>query len=398
MRYNTPKMNVFDTLKERGYIYQTSNDEGIKKLLSQPTIIYQGFDPSADSFHAGQIIYLTAYKHLLAAGHKIIFLLGGGTGLVGDPTGKDKSRPLMSEEDVKANVASLESQAKNLLGSDSNIIFLNNAEWLAKPLLFDYLRNITPYISVNQLLNHETYKKRLAKKQNLSLLEFLYSSLQAWDFLYLFEEHNCRLQIGGQDQWVNILDGVELIRKARGSEAFALTAPLLTVGGKKMGKSEEGTIWLDPSKTSPYEFYQYWVNTPDKDLERNLKLFTLLDLKEIARIVKQHPKEIQHRLALEVTKFIHGEEAAEQARQNVPTTTLSTSQVDKGVGIVDALVLSNLAESKAAARRLMEQGGVKLNNKKIIDPKAKISKKDFNIAKIATLGVGKRKIVKLVLD
>ena len=390
-------MNVFDLLKERGYIYQTSNDEGIKKLLSQPATIYQGFDPSANSFHAGQIMYLTAFHHLLKAGHKIIFLLGGGTGLVGDPTGKDKSRPLMSEEEIGANVQALEKQARGFLGSDFNILFLNNAEWLAKSPLFDYLRNITPYISVNRLLTHETYKKRLAKKQNLSLLEFLYSSLQAWDFLYLFEEHNCHLQIGGQDQWVNILDGVELIRKARGTEVFALTSPLLTVGGKKMGKSEKGTVWLDPEKTSPYEFYQYWVNTPDDKLEQSLKLFTLLDLPTINRIMEQHPKDIQHRLAFEVTKFIHGEEAAEEACQNIPVEKITKQDLTKKQTIVQILVRFNLASSKSEACRLIEQGGVKLNNQKITDPQTHLTKKDFDSAKTATLGVGKRKVVKLAL-
>ncbi len=393
-------MNVFDLLKERGYIYQTSNDEGIKKLLSQPATIYQGFDPSADSFHAGQIIYLTAFHHLLDAGHQIIFLLGGGTGLVGDPTGKDKARPLMSEEEIEANVRALEKRAKDLLGSESKILFLNNADWLAKIGLLEFLRETAGHISVNQLLTHETYRDRLANQQNLSLLEFLYSSLQAWDFLYLFEKHNCRLQIGGQDQWRNILDGVELVRKIKQEEVFALTSPLLTIGNKKMGKSEKGAVWLDPEKTSPYEFYQYWVNTPDKDLERNLKLFTLLDLKEIARIMEQHPKEIQHRLAFEVTKFIHGEEAAEQARQDVPTITFARSGLANGQGeaLIDVLVRSNLASSKANARRLIEQGGVKLNDQKITDPKAQLTKKNFDSTNTATLGVGKRKIVKLVLE
>ncbi len=391
-------MNVFDILKERGYIYQTSNDEGIKKLLSTPTTIYQGFDPSADSFHAGLVMHLIAYKYLLNAGHKIIFLLGGGTGLVGDPTGRAKGRKLMPPTEIEENVKLLEKQVRGILGDSNNIIFLNNADWIGQANLVDYLRGITPYISVNQLLNHETYKKRLAKKQNLSLLEFLYSSLQAWDFLHLFEEYDCRLQIGGQDQWVNILDGVELVRKVRGTEAFALTAPLLTINGKKMGKSEKGTVWLDPSKTSPYEFYQFWVNTPDKDLESNLKLFTLLDLKEIARVMKNHPKEVQHFLAFEVTKFIHGAEAAEQARQNIPTEKISELDLPKKLTIVQILVRSQLAASKAAARRLIEQGGVTLNKKKVTDLKAAISKKDFDVEGTATLGVGKRKVVKLVLD
>jgi len=402
-------MNVFDTLKSRGYIYQTSNDEGIKKLLSKPTTIYQGFDPSADSFHAGQIIYLTAFHHLLKAGHQIVFLLGGGTGLVGDPTGKDKARPLMSKEKIEANVRALEKQAKDLLGSESEILFLNNADWLTKIGLLEFLRETAGHISVNQLLTHETYRDRLANQQNLSLLEFLYSSLQAWDFLYLFEEHNCRLQIGGQDQWRNILDGVELVRKIKQEEVFALTSPLLTIGRKKMGKSEKGAVWLDPEKISPYEFYQYWVNTLDKDLERNLKLFTLLDLKKIARIMKGHPREIQHRLAFEVTKFIHGQETAEQAKkaseklfsseqevadtQEVPTEKITQTDLIKNLTIVEILVNSKLASSKSAARRLIQQDGVKLNNEKITNVEKSITERNFNTQGVATLQVGKRRKV-----
>lgn len=380
-------MNVFDLLKERGYIYQTSNDAGIKKLLSKPATIYQGFDPSSDSFHAGHVMHLVAYRHLLDAGHKIIFLLGGGTGLIGDPTGKTEGRELLSRLEVKANVKSLEKQARGLLGEEADIIFLDNAEWLTRAKLIDYLCRITPHLSVNRLLTHETYQERLSKNRNLSLLEFLYSSLQAWDFLYLFENYDCRLQIGGQDQWRNILDGVELVRKIKREEVCALTSPLLTVGGKKMGKSEEGTVWLDSEKTSPYEFYQYWINTPDADLERNLKLFTLLDLTTINRIMAKHPKEIQHRLAFEVTKFIHGEEAAQQGQ------TPPNLRFEPGTSVVELLVNSNLASSKSEARRLIEQGGVKLNDEKVTDVEDLITKEDFDSQGVATLSVGKRRKV-----
>jgi tyrosyl-tRNA synthetase len=306
----------------------------------------------------------------------------------------------MPETEIESNVAALEKQAKKLLGENSNITFLNNADWLAKSSLVNYLRNITPYISVNQLLTHETYQRRLEKQLNLSLLEFLYSSLQAWDFLYLFENYNCRLQIGGQDQWRNILDGVDLIRKVKGEEVFALTSPLLeTGGGRKMGKSERGTVWLDPQKTSPYEFYQYWVNSPDVYFERNLKLFTHLEPDEIAQIMKQHPKEIQHRLAFEVTKFIHGEEAAATEAQEVPIITFARPGLagSQGQALIEILARSGLAASKSSARRLIKQGGVKFNQKIITDPEELITADDFNSQKTATLQVGKRKIVKLVL-
>lgn len=397
-------MNAFETLKSRGYIYQTSNDEGIRKLLSKPTTVYQGFDPSADSFHAGHIMHLVAYKHLLDAGHKIIFLLGGGTGLIGDPTGKTVGREFLSKHKVEANIKSLEKQARGLLGSRANIVFLNNAEWLTKAKLIDYLREITPYLSVNRLLTHETYQERLSKNRNLSLLEFLYSSLQAWDFLYLFENYDCCLQIGGQDQWRNILDGVELIRKVKETEVFALTSPLLETGkGVKMGKSERGTVWLDSQKTFPYEFYQYWVNTPDDKLEQSLKLFTLLDLTTINRIMVKHPKEVQHRLAFEVTKFIHGEDLAEQTQEDseklfgqepaAAAEKVPTLRVEKGTTVVELLVKSKLAKSKSAARRLVEQGGVKLNNEKVANVGTLITKKDFDSQGVAILQVGKRRRV-----
>lgn len=374
-------MNVFEILKQRGYIYQASNDVSVNKLLSKPTVIYQGFDPSANSFHAGHIMYLTAYRHLLDAGHKVIFLLGGGTGLVGDPTGKMKSRKLLSESEIKKNAKDLEKQARKLLGASPSVVFLNNADWLTKASLFDYLRNITPHLSVNRLLSHETYQKRLDKDLNLSLLEFLYSSLQAWDFLYLFENHDCRLQVGGQDQWRNILDGVELVRKIKRVEVFALTFPLLTTGeGSKMGKSERGTVWLDPQRTPPFDFYQYWLNQPDDSLERNLKLFTLLDLREIDTITELHPKKVQEKLAFEVTKFVHGEDEARRAAEfeNVTVVEIPRSDLNQDLTFVEVLRKSGLVKSKAEARRLIEQGGVTFNESSGI------------------LKVGKKKAVRMV--
>lgn len=343
-------MNVFEVLKKRGYIYQTSNDAAVKNLLSKPAVVYQGFDPTAGSFHVGHLVSFNLHRHLLNHGHRVIFLLGGGTGLVGDPTGKTKSREMLTKNQVERNAQSLEQQARQLLGGSKNIIFLNNADWLAKASLIDYLRKITPHISINRLLTHETYKQRIDRKLNLSLFEFLYSSLQAWDFLYLFEKYNCRLQIGGQDQWRNILDGVELVRKTTGEDVLALTFPLLTgKSGAKMGKSERGTVWLDPQKTPAFDLYQYWLNRPDEGLERDLKLFTLLDLEEIKEIMKKHPKKIQERLASEVTKLVHGAE----------TVAIPAVAITKGeIGVEEILVSSKLTQSKSEARRLIEQGGV----------------------------------------
>lgn len=374
-------MNAFEVLKKRGYIYQTSDDAGIKKLLAKPAVIYQGFDPTADSFHVGHLVPFAAYRHLLNAGHKIIFLLGGGTGMVGDPTGKTKARRLLSEDQIAKNIKSLEKQARKLLGESKQIIFLNNAAWLTKASLIDYLKKVTPHLSVNRLLTHETYKKRLSKNLNLSLLEFLYSSLQAWDFLHLFKNYNCRLQIGGQDQWRNILDGVELVRKATGKEVLALTFPLLeTSGGKKMGKSEQGAVWLDAKKTSPFDFYQYWLNRPDEGLERDLNLFTLLELEEIKEIMSDHPQKIQERLAFEATKFVHGEDEARGAAEfeNVAVVGFTRSDLDQGLAFEEILLRSGLVKSKSEARRLINQGGVTFNENSSI------------------LRVGKRRAVRLI--
>jgi tyrosyl-tRNA synthetase len=387
-------VNVLDFLKNRGYIYQLSDEEGIREYLSKPAVLYQGFDPSADSFHAGHLMYFTAYKHFLDDGHKIIFLIGGGTGLVGDPTGKLESRKMLSEEELSSNLNSLEKQAKRLLGADADVLFLDNADWLSRATIFDYLRNVAPYISINKLLKHETYQTRLSQNLNLSLLEFLYSSLQAWDFLHLFKKYNCRLQLGGQDQWRNILDGVELVHKITGEEVFGLTFPLLTTGsGQKMGKSEGNAVWLDAQKTTPFEFYQYWLNRPDDELERDLRLFTLLGGGEISEIIKLPPQDIQKRLAFEVTKFVHGKDEAYRASksQSVPTITFTRSDLGKGLTLMDVLTSAAIVSSKSEARRLIEQGGVSFDGEKVDDP-------NFLVDRKGKIRVGKSRFLRVKMS
>ena len=397
MFYTVYAVNVFDLLKKRGYIYQASDEEKIRRYLEKPAVLYQGFDPSASSFHVGHLMFFVAFRYLLDSGHKIIFLLGGATGLVGDPTGKTKSRSLMSEEEAVSNLRALENQARRILGKRANIIFLDNAQWLKQASLFDYLRGIAPYLSVNQLLKHETYRTRLMNNLNLSLLELLYSSLQAWDFLYLFDKYNCRLQIGGQDQWRNILDGVGLVRKARGEEVYALTFPLLTVGGKKMGKSEGNAVWLDPLKTTPFEFYQYWLNRPDEELERDLKLFTFLGLNEIRDIMKKHPHKIQKILAFEVTKIVHGSREAKKAAefQNVPVIKIKEDVLRQGIPLIDLLVEGGVAASKSKARRLINQGGVRIEGKKVLDVNFLLSNELWDGTDKITIRAGKSGFMKV---
>jgi len=313
--------NVFDTLKKRGFVYQTSNETGLKELLSKPgTAIYCGFDPSAPSFHLGTLIILAAFHHLQQAGHKIIFLLGGGTGKIGDPSGKDKSRKLLDSETVEANKKALAAQVEKIgllkFSGPNAAIMLDNNDWLSKfKFLDEFLLDVARHFSVNEMVSMETFKKRLDSQTNLSLLEFCYPVLQAWDFLHLFEKHGCRIQIGGSDQWANILAGTGLIRRKHHQEAFAWTLPLLTTpSGEKMGKTEKGPVWLDDQCTSPFEMYQYLINVDDSLVTPMLKLLTLLPLGEIETIAKGSPREAQQHLAFEVTKLVHGEDAARKAR------------------------------------------------------------------------------------
>lgn len=403
-------MNVFDTLKKRGYIEKTSNESGLRALLGTPgATIYEGFDPTAKSLQIGQLSNILVLKHLQDAGHKIIFLVGGGTGLIGDPTDKAQTRPMLSLEELNDNANALKKQAEKLLlrfEGENAAIVLNNADWIAPENVKNYLRNITSKLSVNYLLTLETFKKRLDANQHLSLMEFLYPSLQGWDYLHLFEKYNCRLQIGGSDQWANIITGVNLVQAVHKEEVFALTWPLMTdSAGVKIGKtSSGGKVWLDPSMSSAFDCYQFLQTTDDTSVEDLLKRLTFLPLSEISEIVK-NKREAQKRLAFEVTKLIHGDSAAKEAEKksesifgNETSSDVSIHiwelKLDENDSIGKLLVKAELASSKSDVKRLIDQKGITINEivldnseKKIIDI--------FGSSETVKIQKGKRKAVLL---
>lgn len=384
--------NVFDTLKERGFIKQTVyEDELYKKLGSESMSFYIGFDPTADSLHVGHFLQLLVMSWMQKAGHRPIILIGGGTGMIGDPSGRSDLRKVMTREDVMHNCECFKKQMSKFLSfeGENAAIMVNNADWLGNLNYIDFLREIGSSFSVNKMLTAECYKQRLEK--GLTFLEFNYMLMQAYDFLVLNREFGCELECGGDDQWSNMLAGVDLIRRKEGRDAYAMTFTLLTTSeGKKMGKTQKGAVWLDPEKTSPYEFFQYWRNIDDADVEKCLKLLTFLDLDEIAELVKYKDERINRAkevLAYELTRIVHDENAAELALkqskgafgsgEDMPEKTISEGTVK----ITDILVAVGVAPSKSEARRLIEGGGIKVNDDKITDVNAEITDKEFVLHK-----------------
>ena len=384
--------NVFDTLKERGFIKQTVyEDELYKKLGSESMSFYIGFDPTADSLHVGHFLQLLVMSWMQKAGHRPIILIGGGTGMIGDPSGRSDLRKVMTREDVMHNCECFKKQMSKFLSfeGENAAIMVNNADWLSNLNYIDFLREIGSSFSVNKMLTAECYKQRLEK--GLTFLEFNYMLMQAYDFLVLNREFGCELECGGDDQWSNMLAGVDLIRRKEGRDAYAMTFTLLTTSeGKKMGKTQKGAVWLDPEKTSPYEFFQYWRNIDDADVEKCLKLLTFLDLDEIAELVKYKDERINRAkevLAYELTRIVHDENAAELALkqskgafgsgEDMPEKTISEGTVK----ITDILVAAGVAPSKSEARRLIDGGGIKVNDDKITDVNAEITDKEFVLHK-----------------
>lgn len=384
--------NVFDTLKERGFIKQTVyEDELYKKLGSESMSFYIGFDPTADSLHVGHFLQLLVMSWMQKAGHRPIILIGGGTGMIGDPSGRSDLRKVMTREDVMHNCECFKKQMSKFLSfeGENAAIMVNNADWLSNLNYIDFLREIGSSFSVNKMLTAECYKQRLEK--GLTFLEFNYMLMQAYDFLVLNREYGCELECGGDDQWSNMLAGVDLIRRKEGRDAYAMTFTLLTTSeGKKMGKTQKGAVWLDPEKTSPYEFFQYWRNIDDADVEKCLKLLTFLDLDEIAELVKYKDERINRAkevLAYELTRIVHDENAAELALkqskgafgsgEDMPEKTISEGTVK----LTDILVAAGVAPSKSEARRLIEGGGIKVNDDKITDVNAEITDKEFVLHK-----------------
>ena len=367
--------SVFDVLKERGFIAQLTHEEEIKDLLAkQKVTFYIGFDPTADSLHVGHFLQMMVMAHMQRAGHKPIALLGGGTTMVGDPSGRTDMRKMMTQETIQQNAENFKKQLSKFIDfSDGKALMVNNADWLLKLNYVDFLRDIGVHFSVNRMLTAECFKSRLEK--GLTFIEFNYMLMQGYDYLVLNQKYGCNLELGGDDQWSNILAGIDLIRRVERKETYGMTFTLLTTSeGKKMGKTEKGALWLDAEKTSPFDFYQYWRNIDDADVIKCLKLLTFLPMEEINKLAELKNEQINEAkkvLAYEVTKLVHGEDEAGKARQlaealfggggntsNMPSTEVSASDISDGLNILDLLLKTGLVPSKGEARRLVQQGGV----------------------------------------
>ncbi len=389
-------MGVFEELQERGLIAQMTDEEEIKELInSGNAIFYIGFDPTADSLHVGHFMALILMKRLQMAGNKPIALLGGGTGMVGDPSGRTDMRKMLTKEMIQHNIDCFKKQMSRFIDfSDGKALMVNNADWLLKLNYVELLSEVGACFSVNNMLRAECYKQRMEK--GLSFLEFNYMIMQSYDFLALYKKYGCNLQFGGDDQWSNMLGGTELIRRKLGKDAYAMTITLLLNSeGKKMGKTERGAVWLDPEKTSPFDFFQYWRNVADSDVIKCLKMLTFVPMEQIRELEKLEGSELNKAkeiLAYELTKLVHGEEEAEKALEgaralfskkadtdNMPSTELAASALTDGkIGLIDLLATVGLVPSKAEARRLIQQGGISVDDEKITDVKAEIPADSFS--------------------
>jgi len=376
-------MTLYDELKARGLVAQTTNEEEISELINNgKATFYIGFDPTADSLHIGHLMQLITMRHLQRAGNKPIALLGGGTAMVGDPTGKTDMRKMLSAETIQHNAECFRRQMSKIVDfSEGNAIMVNNADWLLNLNYVEFLRDVGVHFSVNRMLTAECFKSRL--ERGLSFLEFNYMLMQSYDFFVLNQRYGVNLQCGGDDQWSNILGGIDLIRRKTGKTVYGITFTLLlTSDGRKMGKTEKGAVWLDPEKTSPYDFYQYWRNVDDSDVINCLKLVTFVPLEEIAQYEKLEGAELnkaKERLAYEVTKLVHGQEEAEKAlaaaraifssgtaSSDMPETILTGKDLENGaITITDLLAKTKLVPSKGEARRLIDQGGITVNDEKV---------------------------------
>lgn len=399
--------NVFDTLKERGFIAQCTNEKELRELFDKERVtFYIGFDPTADSLHAGHFIALMAMAHMQRAGHRPICLVGGGTGTVGDPTGRTDMRKMLTDEDIEHNCECFKKQIARFIDfSDGKAIMVNNGDWLRKLNYIDLLRDVGACFTVNRMLAAECYKQRWEK--GLTFLEFNYMVMQAYDFLELNRRYGCKLEMGGDDQWSNIIAGVELNRRKNNVAVYGLTNKLLTKSdGKKMGKTAGGALWLDAEKTSPYEFYQYWRNVDDADVEKCLSLLTFLPMEEVHRLSSLEGSAINEAktvLAYEVTKIVHGEEEANKAKkaaealfggagstQNMPTVAAET-----GKKLLDVLTAGKVFASKSEGRRLIQQNGLSLNDAKVTDVDYILQASDFTDGE-AIVKKGKKKYFKLI--
>ena len=400
------KENVFDVLQERGFFAQCTNEDEVKKLLGENKItFYIGFDPTADSLHAGHFIALMAMSWMQKYGHRPICLVGGGTGTVGDPSGRTDLRKVMTDEIIEHNCNCFKKQMARFIDfTDNKALLINNGDWLRKLGYIDLLREVGAHFTVNRMLAAECYKQRWEK--GLTFLEFNYMVMQAYDFYKLNADHDCVLQMGGDDQWSNIIAGVELTRRKTGKAVYGLTNKLLTKSdGEKMGKTAGGALWLDSDKTSPYDFYQYWRNVDDADVKTCLSLLTFLPMDEVNRLSSLKDEKINEAkevLAYEVTKLVHGTDAADESRNKAKslfsgsTEELAPIRLGDAAGqrLVDILVSNNIIESKSEGRRLIKQNGLSINDRKVSDPDYRISAYDLDRGII--IKIGKKKFYKFI--
>ncbi|MFG1431582.1 tyrosine--tRNA ligase [Xanthobacter sp. V2C-8] len=409
----TFRSDFLRTLDERGYIHQCSDLERLDaKAAEGPITAYIGFDATASSLHAGHLLSIMMLRTLQRTGHNPIALMGGGTTKIGDPSGKDEARRMLTDEQINANIASIRKVFARFLDFEAGARMANNADWLDELKYIPLLREVGPHFTINRMLTFDSVKLRLEREQPLTFLEFNYMILQAYDFVELSKRHGCILQMGGSDQWGNIVNGMELGRRMRGAELFALTTPLLTTSsGAKMGKTAGGAVWLDAELLSPYEYWQYWRNAGDADVERFLKLFTELPLDEIARLAALRDQEInlaKEVLATEATALLHGRAAAEQAREtaratfeegalavNLPTVEVPAAQLEAGLGVANAFVTAGLVASTSEARRQIKGGGLKVNDAAVTDEKATLTPAALTAEGVIKLSLGKKKHVLL---
>ena len=409
-------MNKFlKEFKDRGYFYQCTSENELSKLLNKEKIKgYIGFDCTAESLHVGSLLQIMCLRLLQKHGNRPIVLLGGGTTRIGDPSGKDKTRKILSESEIEKNTKNIERILKKYLYSDNpktKPIFVNNYSWLKELNYISFLREIGKHFTINKMLTFESVKTRLDREQSLSYMEFNYMILQAYDFLELNKKESCSLQIGGSDQWGNIINGTELIKRYSGKKAYGLTTPLITLAsGAKMGKTESGAVWLDEKLLSSYNYWQFWRNVDDRDVIKFLKMFTDLDIREIERMKNNNINELKTKLANEATSMLHGKKAAKNSEQaakeafsgnllgsKLPSIKINFRDIEKKITIVDLVILSNLEKSKSEIRRLIYGNAIRLNDKIISDDKLIISDELFS-NNYLKLSVGKKRHIKVVLD
>ena len=405
-------MNKFlKEFKDRGYFYQCTSEDGLSDLLDKKSInAYIGFDSTAPSLHVGSLLQIMCLRLLQKHGHRPIVLLGGGTTRIGDPSGKEETRKILSEKQIEKNIKNIEKVFKIFLKTNNpklKPIFVNNYKWLGKLNYIKFLREIGKHFTINKMLSFDSVKLRLEREQSLSYMEFNYMILQAYDFLELNKSKNCLMQIGGSDQWGNIVNGVELIKRHSSKQVFGLTTPLITLAsGAKMGKTEKGAIWLDSKLLSSYDYWQFWRNTDDRDVLQFIKMFTDLEIKKIEEIKSKDINYLKIILANEATSMLHGKNAAKKAEQtakstfenksiggDLPTINLKKEKVKNGINIIDLVITSNLLTSKSEVRRMIKNKGIKVNNETVEDEKLNISLDNFNKDNFLKLSHGKKKHV-----